>query len=240
MITFVTSLFSIPSTLQLSALYSWYLAKIPIIIVGKTNTEFISRFSNIVIDNVKTEADLGFEGDAPIIKDMLIKAFPHIQTPMLGLINSDIIIRKDFNERLREIIERRGTDLFLTSVRYDIKYSGAISNDAEYDNVWKLNRIKHQDQSSDLFISSTKRFQDMTLVMPDFIMGRAAWDNWIHEYFSLKKIPCYNSSDIIQILHIEHGYDHMKTKFNDHPTVKYNVSLFKRSKYIHINDWPTP
>lgn len=249
MITFITSIFENPTIIQENALFSWTLKNIPIVIAGKVSTieKIKNRFPALTASpHVKTEKDLGFNGDAPVVKDMIKKALPYVQTPLLAIINSDVLIRWDFLSTLEKIITKYGPNIFLSGNRYDINYNIPIESEEALIEIWKKINGLHQDKSGDIFISTKENFNKMADEMPNFIMGRMVWDNWIHLYFSEKDIPCYNISTILPVLHMNHDYSHLQTSLEASPSVKHNCSIFRKAnpegkrRIIGIRSWFKP
>lgn len=241
MITFITSVFNPPSQQNLSALYSWNLVDVPSIVVSKGLQANSIPYSNVkIISEVRTEKEFGFNGDSPHLRNMLRRALKMIETSMVGLINSDILLRMDFLDQLKSIVKRRGEHAFYTSVRKDTKFPGQVSSRQQYSAVWGQPRKGHQDKSADLFISSKREFSKMVEELPDFIYARTVWDNWIHSYFKGSGIECFNTSDILEIVHLSHDYKHLGGALEDHKSVHHNLSLAKKLSPIPVGSWPQP
>jgi hypothetical protein len=243
MITLITALFSRPNKSQLSALYSWSLNELPVIVASKVDNPdaVTSRFSNVrIIQDVSTEADFGIDGDAPLIKSMLQKALPKVQTPMVGLINSDILLRTDFSKNLTRIVEKNGENIFLSTPRYDVSWSQEINNLHDHQVVWDRATALHQDQSGDIFIGSLRMFQKMKDNIPDFFLGRMVWDNWIHIFFKDQEVPCYNCVHQLPTAHLSHGYEHLSEPLPDNKGVKHNFECMNchPCRYQRIGTWP--
>ena len=244
MITFVSTIQN-SGDAQKSALYTWMLNSISVVLVGSTKFDFpgISYVSD-----VRTEACLGQGGDAPFIKDMILKSMPLISTPMVGLINSDILIQEDFSTIFSRIVAKHGENVFLTGSRYDVQCSIIVDSPEVLRKVQE-NKTSHQDQSGDIFITSKSNFERMANSMPDLIVGRMVWDNWIHMYFRSQNIPCFNITDVLPTYHIVHGYNHMPGgSIQNCLSVSHNINLFKNSneyarfsgEYVRVLQLPTP
>lgn len=122
-VTFVTSVFPTPNQFQLNALYSWNLAKIPTVVVGKVDDPagLIARFPNVLhVPQVRTARDLGLNGNAPLVKDVIKSALPFIETRMVGLINADILIKENFKFIMDRVLIKHRCNIFLSGPRYDL------------------------------------------------------------------------------------------------------------------------
>jgi len=250
-ISFVTAFkrFKAPySMIQHSALYSWKVHDIKV--VASANEigvkENCKDYSNItLINGVKRARELGFSNQSPIVRDLIEKALPHIETPLIGLINSDIIIASNFSENLNKILEKYGYNIFLASSRENIHLNNLVNSPESYMTVQKENRLFYDEcTSSDVFITSKFWWKKIISSMPDFILGRFAWDNWLHLYAELNMHDFrYNSSKELVIIHCDHSYEHIyvqeKAREKEAPSSQYNLKLWKESQHslIFINNW---
>jgi len=308
MITFISSVFPSPNQAQLNALYSWDLARIPVILLGplKDPAGVLSRFQNVThVPDVKTASDLGYNSNTPIISDMIFKACNIVRSQLVAFINGDIIVKTNFKQSAEKMAIKYGFGPFYSGLRNDVvKYDvssrlenfGMIPCSKELpsqkgpyttfsdqigfekcfwnggrwicpskqedritfwglgdksdcfleapviDSAQKINGLSgiiHQGFSGDIFIGSKETFEQMLLNMPQFLLGRMFWDNWIHLYFSgLKK--CYQCSKSLPIFHFPHGYDHVDSEKD---TLDHNRRIFVGSfkgtvpQMVNLNDW---
>lgn len=231
MITFLTSIFQPPSSAQLSAIYSWNQLDIPFITAQGLNA--------------KTEKELGFDGDSPIVSDMIIKSNKVVTTPLLGIINADIVVGLEFMNRLQSIVEKYGQDIFLSGSRLDVNFKGQIASRNELAEFMRLPPTTHREGSADIFISTVSMMHRMASEMPEFIMGRLAWDNWIHLWFQQQDLKCFNITRVLPTYHINHGYEHLKIntlgQIGNTPSGKHNLRLWgSPTRTVETSDWPEP
>jgi len=231
MISFISATFNPATVIQQNAVFSWQLAEIPVFLANAASIPDVT-----VIPGIMTEADLGFPGDSPVIRDMIRKALPVIKTPMVGLINADILIEGRFGAVLQGIVERYGTEVFLTGVRRDLDWDSPITSREGLEKVLAMPFKWHQDASADIFITSKALWAEFCDAYQDFILGRLAWDNAIHSYFVNKGVPCYNASGFLKTWHQKHGYDHLSVGDflsiqrdpRRHPSTTHNSMCFSR------------
>ena len=238
MISFVSSVFPDPDRRQLNALYSWSIANVPVILVGKINKpeNLNKRFPNIIyVPHVQTARDLNIDSDAPIVRSIIKEALPIIQTPMVGLINSDIIVKDNFMSVLIKAVAKNGYSMFLSCPRFDIVCEETVDTLKKLRRTFKKDR-PHSDTSGDIFIGPKRKFEKMIDLMPNFIIGKYCWDNWIHTFFELYNDPptkCFNCSRWLPVFHQDHGRRHI----NSDPGIMHNRALFKKTSIIRLNDW---
>jgi calcineurin-like phosphoesterase family protein len=252
MITFITAfkpfdLIYLP--IQRSALFSYKANKTPVI---AADTEGDAKkvclgFPNVtLLTSIKTAKDLGFNNQSPILKDLLIEALKGIKTPLVGLLNSDILIPMGFKKFLQGMLKKTGDHGFTAFTRYDLNL------DTEIKTVKGLRKLFTQEStiydeatSSDLFISSYENFKKIAEEIPEFILGRYGWDNWIHSFAEVN-FRCFNGTKALKILHCRHDHSHI-TSQEGNPgksavSSAYNISLLKpiQEKYgieVRIQHW---
>lgn len=264
MISFITSFKSFDlkyDKIQRSALYSWNYNNIPILAqyyipswwddprLIKIYEQVFDDFNITKILNVETGQDKGFKNnDCPLINDLLLKGIELSKTPMICLINSDVIIPIDFKEKFDRIFEKYGTDIFITATRRDIDLGDLIDSDNALDKISNISANAYNVvNSAEIFVTSKKIFKQMAKGMSPMIMGRYGWDNYIHFWMIANKIPCYNCTDMIPIYHCQHDHQHIenlegKPGRNALSSI-YNLTHLKdmQNKYgntIRINKWP--
>jgi len=243
-ITFVTAFkkfTGVYDMIQKSALYSWQANDIRVLAptneVGVENN--CKGFSNVtLLRDVKRAREIGFPNQSPIIPDLLEKAIEMTTTPLLALINSDIIIPSDFSVKIERIVEKYGFDAFMAAVRHDISLLYFVDSPEAYKKVLgEPRKIYDQSTSSDIFITSKFWWKKMLKTMPPFILGRYCWDNWIHSYAEVYIAKRFNCTDVIPILHCEHGHDHLfhqeKAHGKEAPSCQYNLKLWRPTLEVY-------
>ena len=199
--------------IQHSALYSWRANNIEIFVPENEVGVRIAcqGYSNVkFVPNVKRARELGFPNQSPIVRDMIEKSFPYITTPMVALINSDIIILPDFSERFEKIVKKYGYDIYMVGTRYDIKLNSYIDSEKNYEKVLKEERKFYDvSTSSDIFITSKFMWRKIVHEMPEFILGRYGWDNWLHMIAEIKGFRKFNCTEALITLHCQHDHQHI-------------------------------
>lgn len=253
MISFITAFkkFKPPyDMIQNSAIYSWRINEIkavaPLNEVGIK--EKCSGHDNLIlIENVKRARELGFSNQCPIVKDLIAKALPFFDTTIIALINSDVIITEGFVDKVHRIIDKYGYDIYMVGSRHDIQLNYYVNSPETYKKVLQ-EEYSHYDHmtSSDIFITSKFLWKKIIHDMPDFILGRYGWDNWLHMYAEINKLKKYNCSDALPILHCKHDHMHIfrqeGAKEQHAASSQHNISLWNQVRGIYgttrISAWP--
>lgn len=236
--------------IQRSAIYSWKSNDIKVIAplneVGLE--EKCSNYQNVeFIGDVKRARELGFHHQSPVVSDMISKALPKIDTVMVALINSDIIIPEDFSSILQKMLDKYGYDIYVVGARQNIELEENIDSIEKLKAVWKQKRGSYdQATSSDIFIASKYTWRKIIHEMPDYILGRWGWDNYLHMRAEILKLNKYNCSEAIPILHCNHDFRHIllqeKARERDAASSKHNLGLWEKTRSVYgttkINMWP--
>jgi len=230
--------------IQQSCMYSWKANGIKVFV--PINEEGIKEKCGediTLVGGVQTGRDLGFNNRCPVVKDLILKALPLIETETVALINSDIIIDQDFSVKVKEIFNKYGQDIFMVGARKDIDLKIFINTRETYLQVLSQEReIHNPSTSSDIFIASKAIWLRIANEMPPFLLGRFCWDNWLHLYAMENNLRKYNCSNALLLLHCEHGYRHIEIQENagegDAASTQYNVELFGKRVAPNILKWP--
>lgn len=236
--------------IQHSTMYSWKANKIEVVVpdneVGLKDA--CQGYPNIkFVSDVKRAREIGFSNQSPIVKDMIARALPLINTPMVALINSDIIILPDFVKKIDKILKKYGYDIYMVGTRYDIKLNTSISSEESYQQVLNEDRkIFDESTSSDIFIASKFTWRKIIHEMPEFILGRYGFDNWLHTIAEIKRYRKFNCTNALTILHCEHDHKHIKIQEKipkqNAPSSQYNLKLWEKVKDVYgtcrISAWP--
>lgn len=198
---------------QRSALFSYGLNSIPVY-VPNNEPDVIESCKGYpfltVLDGVRTGRNLGFKNSSPILKDMIKVALGEIKTNYVGLINSDIIIQEDFSEIVMDVLNTYGENAFIAVTRRDTDLFFEIDS-VEKMREFFLQQTTPYDEacSSDLFLTSKRNFYCLIANMPDMILGRYAWDNWLHYSAVENGFNCLNGTRAIKTVHCVHTHSHI-------------------------------
>ena len=192
--------------IQKNALKSWRALSpdIQIIIFGdsKGSKEAAKEIGAEHIPNVKCSPE-----GTPLLSDLFLQADKRARYPIMTFINADIILPEDFLKQI-QIVSDYFNKFLIIGHRWDMDVEDKIefNNDSEQQKFWDRVRIdskKHACTGIDYFIY--KRFQWRTL--PNFIIGRPGFDNWLIWKARRKLLPIIDATKVIQAVHQNHYYD---------------------------------
>lgn len=229
--------------IQHSALYSWQANDISVVAAENEVglKEPCQGYSNIIlIQGVARARELGFNHQAPIIRDLIGRALTHVKTPMVALITPDIIIPSNFSSIIDEIFKKYGFNIFLYVSRQDIQLNYPVNSPDTYRAIQK--EPCRSSINYGIFITSKFWWRKIISAMPEFIMGRFSWDEWLRMYVEQNIPDRYDVAKSLNLLHCLHDYNHIilqeKAQPRKDPSTRHNVKLWEQvRKDYKIGDW---
>ena len=165
----------------------------------------------------------------PLISSMFSLTREHSTSPLLGIINTDILLMPDFVEAAEVCRSRLKRDLpfVLLSQRWDFDVTAPMDFGAGWerqfvDAVRKQGQL-HRPAGSDFFLFPKSCYTDV----PDFAIGRAGWDNWMIYKARKEGWPVIDCTPSVMIVHQNHDYSHLpggKSHY-EHPDTNENIRL---------------
>lgn len=162
----------------------------------------------------------------PFIGDMFAKARQNSDSPVLAIVNADILLFPDFLLAARRA-RQQWAEFVLVGQRWDLDVTGLVDFSAGWQE--RLHREReahgtlHNPAGSDYFIFSRQAYPEV----PDFTIGRAGWDNWMIHHARKQPWKILDATHDITIIHQNHDYSHLPGgKIHYHlPESKKNVAL---------------
>src|SRR3989344_9297287 len=161
--------------IQENAIASWcqLRPKCQIILIGNDfGTAKIAKKYRLT--NIKKVARNKF--GTPLLPDIFKKAYEVAKFKKLAYVNCDIILTDDFTKAIKQI---KLSKFFLTGRRWNLN----VKSELEFKNGWQeklKSRVLKEGRldrygANDYFVFTPK----IDFEMPDFALGRTAWDNWL-------------------------------------------------------------
>lgn len=204
-----TSLFGI---IQRNAINSWLTIspKPNIILFGIENEDLKKEFSDDSITFLPIN-DYNEYG-TPYINKIFESAIKNSTTDALCYVNSDIILFDDFPKTINNLMLQK--KYFGVGQKYNIEINKKL--DFKYSNdirdYYLKNGTLDSYTGSDYFIFDRHSINNI----PNFLIGRTCWDNWLMYYASANKLNLTDCTKEITCLHQKHDYSHIKTNTNNH------------------------
>jgi hypothetical protein len=148
------------------------------------------------------------ESGVPLINAMFDRARQESTGKLLAFVNADIILLPDFVQAALRVAELREKFL-LVGQRWNLDVTEAIDFSPGYaDRLRELALEKgslHGLKASDYFVFPADLFTDV----PDLLVGRAGWDNWMMYYGTTQPWPTVDLSADVVCIHQNHDYGHL-------------------------------
>jgi len=144
----------------------------------------------------------------PYVSSMIETARQNSDSPLLLCINADVILLSEFFSAVRHLHEW-APDFLMVGPRWDLEVTQLLEFDAGWEDRLRqeaLTRGKfHVPLGSDYFLFPRIGFKNI----PDFAMGRSAWDNWMIYNYRSKHLPVVDGTLALNVIHQNHDYSHL-------------------------------
>jgi len=210
--------------IQHNAIKSWtLLPDVEVILLGE-ETGLAEAACELGVKHIPNVARN--ESGTPLISSMFQLARENSDSPLLCIINADMVLMPDFLEAVSRSRMLRDKYVLL-SQRWDYDITTPLDFAEGWESrlresVRKQNQL-HRPAGSDFFLFPRSCYENV----PDFSIGRAGWDNWMI-YKARKEgwavIDCMPS---MMIVHQNHDYSHLPggKPHYEHPETDENIRL---------------
>ena len=210
--------------IQRNAIKSWsLLPDVEVILLGEEEglAEAAKELGVKHIPNVVRN-----ESGTPLISSMFQLARENSNSDLLCIINADMVLMSDFVEAARQAVKLKDKFVLL-SQRWDYDIDSPIDFAAERGSELRESDRKqnqqHSPAGSDFFLFPKSCYTDI----PNFIIGRAGWDNWMIYKARKEGWPVIDCTPSVMIVHQNHDYSHLpggKSHY-EHPDTNENIRL---------------
>lgn len=164
--------------------------------------------------------------DTPLISALFRNAAAHAQSRFIAYINADILLLPDFLEAFQRIPFKR---FLMVGQRWNLNVTAPIDFSSR---DWETNLratvqtsgILHDATAIDYFVFP----KDFCPEIPDFSIGRPAWDNWMIYHARATGVPAIDATGAVTAIHQNHDYSHHPNGFKgvyEGPEAKHNLKL---------------
>jgi len=166
------------------------------------------------------------ESGTPLISSMFQLARENSNSELLCIINADMILMPDFVEAVQQVKSQK-SNFVLLSQRWDLDVIAPLDFSGDWDNGLQSmvngQGQLHRPAGSDFFLFPKSCYQDI----PDFIIGRAGWDNWMIYKARTEKWSVIDCTPSVMIVHQNHDYSHLPgaKPHYEHPDTNENIRL---------------
>jgi hypothetical protein len=193
--------------IQRNAIQSWTQLSpdVEVVLIGDEEgmEEVAVEFGVEYIKNVRVNA-LG----TPMIPSMIEIARQVTDSPVLAFANADVIFTQSMIDCVN-VVYQQEKEFLLVGRRYDIEITALLDfSEGWQERLLAINQEKgrlHGPSGSDYFIFPRNCFLDI----PDLVIGRAGWDNWMIYEARQRGWKTINCTPSLLVLHQNHDYSHL-------------------------------
>jgi len=212
------------ATIQRNAISSWTkLPDVDVILLGD-ETGLAEAARELGVNHIPDTPRS--PSGAPLISSMFQLARKSSDSPLLCIINADILLLSGFIEAARQVSAQR-EKFVLLGQRWDLDVTQLLDfSDGWQDRLRSIVHAQgqiHRPVGSDYFLFPRACYADI----PDFAIGRAGWDNWMIYKARKEAWPVIDATPSVLIVHQNHDYSHLpggKPHYN-HPETDENIRL---------------
>lgn len=148
------------------------------------------------------------QNGTPLISSMIDITRRMSDSPLLCIVNTDILLMADIVSSSRQAAALRET-FVLMGQRWDLDVTETLNFSSGWESRLQA-RLKeqgrlHRPVGSDYFIFPRTCYTSI----PDFTIGRSGWDNWMIYKSRAEKWPTIDATSSITVIHQEHDYSHL-------------------------------
>ncbi len=212
------------ATIQRNAVRSWTeLADVEVLLLGEEAglAEAAHELGVKHLPQVARNAN-----GTPLISSMFELARANSDTPLLCIVNTDILLTPNIVVAARQVLEQKAKFVLL-SQRWDLDVTGPVDFSGDWaQRLWAIVNLEgqlHRPAGSDYFLFPRVCFTDV----PPFAIGRAGWDNWMISKARRERWPVVDCTPSVMVVHQNHDYSHLPEgqAHHAHPESDENIRL---------------
>jgi hypothetical protein len=192
--------------IQRNAIQSWKsLSDVDVILIGDEPgiPEAAQEFGVKNIPQVERD-----EKGVPLVSAVMRIGHEYSQSPILCYANADMILMSDLVRAARQVFTQ-GKDFLLVSQRWNLDVAELI----DFNGDWEAHLRKEVEQRGtffspwgiDYFVFPRHLFGNV----PDFMIGRVGWDNWMVYHARTAFGMAIDASRDVIAVHQNHDYSHL-------------------------------
>jgi hypothetical protein len=194
------------NTIQRNAIQSWmHLKDVEVVLIGDEPgiPELASEFG---LRNVQ---DVGRDGKGiPLVSSVMQVGHTHSDSPLLCFANADMILMSDLPRAAQQVSEQVG-DFLMVGQRWNLDQTGPLDFNDDWESRLRLDVAQRGEFYSpwgiDYFVFPRHLYTDV----PDFTIGRPAWDNWMVYHARTTFDMAIDATQDILAVHQNHDYSHL-------------------------------
>jgi len=148
------------------------------------------------------------EKGIPIVRSVMQAGHTHSDSPLLCYANADMILMSDLLRAARSVSEQ-ARDFLLVGQRWDLDQTGPLDFGGDWESRLRLDVAQrgkfYSPWGIDYFVFPRQLYTDV----PEFTIGRPAWDNWMVYHARTTFGLAIDASRDVLVVHQNHDYSHL-------------------------------
>jgi hypothetical protein len=172
------------------------------------------------------------EHGTPLLDSVFRAASNAARSPLLGYVNTDIILFPDF----LDAVKRLPTDHLMVGGRWNLDLNERLEFDDSWERTLRSRVACRGVRASPVWLDYFVFSRTSPLVdLPPFAVGRPRWDNWMIFRARSLGIPVTDATACVDVVHQNHGYEHVPEATGDHwhgPEAEANHALARETPML--------
>lgn len=192
--------------IQRNAVQSWlHLDDVSVMLIGDEAGlgETAAEFGIQYVPRVDRD-----DNGVPTVRSVMAQGHAFSDSPLLCYANADMILMSDLVQAARQVVAQQ-KDFLMVGQRWDLD----ISEPLDFSGDWEA-RLRHEVKKRgefytpwgiDYFVFPRHLYTDV----PNFTIGRPAWDNWMVYHASTRWGAAVDATRSVTVIHQTHDYSHL-------------------------------
>jgi hypothetical protein len=172
------------------------------------------------------------EHGTPLLDSVFRAASNAARSPLLGYVNTDIILFPDF----LDAVKRLPTDHLMVGSRWNLDLNEPLEFDEAWERTLRRNVATRGVRATPVWLDYFVFSRTSPLVeLPPFAVGRPRWDNWMIFRARSLGISVTDATARVDVVHQNHGYEHVPEATGDRwhgPEAEANHALARETPML--------
>jgi hypothetical protein len=192
--------------IQRNAIQSWlHLEDVAIMLIGDEPgiAETADEFGIQYVPQVDRD-----DKDVPTVKSVMAVGHTFSTSPLLCYANADMILMSDMVRAVRQVATQK-KDFLMVGQRWDLDLPEPLDFSGDWESYLRAEVKKRGEFYTpwgiDYFVFPRQLYTDV----PNFTIGRPAWDNWMIYHASTSWAAAIDATRSVTVIHQVHDYSHL-------------------------------
>jgi hypothetical protein len=144
----------------------------------------------------------------PLVRSLLEHARAASESPIMAIVNADILLMPDYLDAVK-MVHARAEKYLIVGRRWGLDIEDEMAFQAGWQAALRAEVEKRGDLhpmfSIDYFVFPRDQYREI----PDFVIGRPQWDNWMIYHARQQGWPVVDATASVTVVHQNHDYRHL-------------------------------